>query len=78
MNRRSAAILRHLSEDYTEPIRDPLWNHIYLTPGLKRILSNPLFLSVALDQELGLGMVVSVVAIQSEVDVEQQGPTTGW
>ena len=53
MNRRSAVILRHLSEDYTEPIRDPLWNHIYLTPGLKRILMNPLFLKLSRIKQLG-------------------------
>lgn len=31
-------ISRHLAEDYTEPVRDPLWRHIYLSPAMMRIV----------------------------------------
>ncbi len=30
----------HLVHDFTEPIRDPLWQHIYLSPELKTLLSH--------------------------------------
>lgn len=30
-------ILQHLEEDYTEPIRDPIWKHIYLSPAFLKI-----------------------------------------
>ncbi|MFP4363659.1 MAG: HD domain-containing protein [Spirochaetia bacterium] len=32
------SIQDHLYKDYTEPVRDPLWKHIYLSPGLIRIM----------------------------------------
>ncbi len=32
-------IRRHLARDYDEPIRDPIWSHIYLSRGLKAVLS---------------------------------------
>ena len=28
-------IISHLNSDYTEPIRDPLWHNIYLSPAMK-------------------------------------------
>ncbi|MDX9802017.1 MAG: phosphohydrolase, partial [Spirochaetia bacterium] len=33
-------LLRHLDIDYTEPVRDPLWGNIMLSPGMKKILSS--------------------------------------
>ncbi len=32
-------ILNHLNNDYTEPIRDPLWRNIYLSEGLLRLIN---------------------------------------
>ncbi len=32
-------ILKHLDNDYTEPVRDPLWGNIMLSQGFKKILS---------------------------------------
>ena len=32
-------ILKHLDNDYTEPVRDPLWGNIMLSEGIKKILS---------------------------------------
>lgn len=37
---KSEALLRHLDIDYTEPVRDPLWGNIMLSPGMKSILSS--------------------------------------
>ncbi|MBN2049955.1 MAG: HD domain-containing protein [Spirochaetales bacterium] len=34
-------ILLQLSDDYNEPVRDPLWKNIYLTSGMKHLLSSP-------------------------------------
>lgn len=36
-------VLRHLANDYTEPLRDPLWGTIYLTPPLEEILHTTQF-----------------------------------
>jgi uncharacterized protein len=30
-------ILEHLENDYTEPVRDPVWKHIFVSPALLRI-----------------------------------------
>lgn len=32
------SILRHLTEEHTEPVRDPLWSHIYLPRSLLNIM----------------------------------------
>jgi len=34
-------IQQHLSTDHTEPVRDPLWSHIYLPRSLVRVLDTP-------------------------------------
>ena len=46
-------IRRHLAYDFTEPIRDPLWSHIYLSPGLKRIVATPQFQKLGGIRQLG-------------------------
>ncbi len=33
-------ILKHLDNDYTEPVRDPLWGNIMLSGGFKKILAS--------------------------------------
>ncbi len=46
-------IRTYLAYNFTEPIRDPLWNHIYLTPGLKRLTSAAVFQKLAGIKQLG-------------------------
>ena len=36
-------ILRHLDVDYTQPVRDPIWHHIYLSGPLLEITQSPEF-----------------------------------
>ena len=33
-------ILKHLDNDYTEPVRDPLWGNIMMSRGIKKILGS--------------------------------------
>ena len=46
-------IKRHLAYDFTEPIRDPLWSHVYLSPGLKRVVATPQFQKLGGIRQLG-------------------------
>jgi uncharacterized protein len=46
-------ILLSLFRDYTEPIRDPLWRHIYLTKPLKKIIEAPAFQKLKSIKQLG-------------------------
>lgn len=50
---RGESLLRHLGEDYTEPVRDPLWKHIYLSFPLSRITSSEPFLKLTRIKQLG-------------------------
>ncbi|MBN1686605.1 MAG: HD domain-containing protein [Spirochaetales bacterium] len=52
MNERGK-IRDYLAYEFTEPIRDPLWNHIYLTPGLKEIAATQAFQKLAGIKQLG-------------------------
>lgn len=54
----SKRILEHLYSDYTEPFRDPLWNHIYLSPALKKITSTPQFQKLGRIKQLGPAYLV--------------------
>jgi len=51
-------IIRHLSEDYTVPVRDPLWKHIYLTPGLRKIMYHQEFQKLGRIRQLGPASLV--------------------
>ncbi len=51
-------ILRHLEKDYTNPIRDPLWKHIYLTPALEKAIRTPPFARLGRLRQLGLAVHV--------------------
>jgi len=51
-------IIRHLSEDYTVPVRDPLWKHIYLSPGLRKIMSHSEFQKLGRIRQLGPASLV--------------------
>ena len=45
--------LRHLDRDYTSPIRDPLWGHIYLSDGLIAVVDSREFQQLARIKQLG-------------------------
>jgi uncharacterized protein len=47
------ALLRHLDSDYTEPVRDPVWKHIYLHPALATLVESEPFLKLAGIKQLG-------------------------
>ncbi|MFW6215929.1 MAG: HD domain-containing protein [Alkalispirochaetaceae bacterium] len=43
----------YLATAFTEPIRDPLWNHIYLPPGIARLTETREFQQLARIKQLG-------------------------
>jgi HD superfamily phosphohydrolase len=45
-------------ELYTEPIRDPLWKHIYLTEGMKKLIQHPSYQSLNRIKQLGPSYLV--------------------
>jgi HD superfamily phosphohydrolase len=47
------SILRHLHRDYTEPLRDPLWSNILLSPELLRLVALPSFQGLSKIKQLG-------------------------
>jgi len=46
-------VLWHLDRDYTQPVRDPLWGHIYLSDGLVSILDSIEFQQLSKIKQLG-------------------------
>jgi HD superfamily phosphohydrolase len=50
MNSDPLAVLR---EGFTDPIRDVLWGHIYLTPGLAALIKSPPFTRLSRISQLG-------------------------
>jgi uncharacterized protein len=46
-------IQAHLADEFRYPIRDPLWRHIYLSRGLKSIVSNERFQKLSGIRQLG-------------------------
>ena len=57
MNRKTL-ILDHLDKDYGEPIRDPLWKHIHLTPGLMELVASGPFQKLSRIKQLGVAHLV--------------------
>ncbi len=47
------SILKHLNNDYTEPVRDPLWQNIFLSKGFKKLISLEPFQRLAGIKQLG-------------------------
>ncbi len=47
------SILKHLNSDYTEPIRDPRWQNIFLSAGFKSLVSLEPFQNLAGIKQLG-------------------------
>ena len=43
----------YLAYEFTDPIRDPLWNHIYLSPALKKVVATTAFQKLAGIKQLG-------------------------
>jgi HD superfamily phosphohydrolase len=51
-------IRRHLEHDYTNPVRDPLWKHIYFSDGLIDIINSLPFQELAGIKQLGPAYMV--------------------
>jgi uncharacterized protein len=51
-------ILDHLENDYTEPIRDPVWKHIYVSRALLRVLEHETFQKLDRIRQLGPAALV--------------------
>ncbi|HKK48739.1 MAG TPA: HD domain-containing protein [Alkalispirochaeta sp.] len=49
----SPEIAQHLEMDYTDPIRDPLWSHIYLSPAMMRLTNTAEFQQLSRIKQLG-------------------------
>jgi uncharacterized protein len=54
----SAELLGVLATDFTEPIRDPLWGNIFLSPGLERIAASVPFAKLGRIKQLGPAFLV--------------------
>lgn len=46
-------IIGYLDGSFTEPIRDPLWKHVYVSEGIGRLLRAPEFLRLTRIKQLG-------------------------
>jgi HD superfamily phosphohydrolase len=51
-------IIRHLDREYSEPIRDPLWKHIYLSPPMMDLAASAPFRKLAGIKQLGVAHLV--------------------
>ncbi len=51
-------ILDHLENDYTEPIRDPVWKHIYVSRPLLRVVEQEQFQKLDRIRQLGVAALV--------------------
>jgi uncharacterized protein len=51
-------ILRHLENDYTEPVRDPIWKHIYVSRSLLKIIEQEQFQKLDRIRQLGPAALV--------------------
>ena len=54
----SDRILHHLENDYTEPIRDPVWKHIYISRELLRVVEQEQFQKLDRIRQLGVAALV--------------------
>jgi HD superfamily phosphohydrolase len=54
----SSELLGFLASDFTEPIRDPLWGTIFLSPGLERIATSIPFAKLGRIKQLGPAFLV--------------------
>jgi HD superfamily phosphohydrolase len=51
-------ILHHLENDYTEPIRDPVWKHIYVSRALLPVIEQEQFQKLDRIRQLGVAALV--------------------
>ena len=61
-------ILRHLERDFTNPVRDPLWKHIYLTPAFEKAIRTPPFVRLGRLKQLGLAVLVYPGAVHTRAN----------
>jgi uncharacterized protein len=54
----SAELLHFLAADFTEPVRDPLWGNIFLSPGLERLAASAPFAKLGRIKQLGPAFLV--------------------
>lgn len=54
----SGNLLGVLASDFTEPVRDPLWGNIFLSPPLERLASSPPFAKLGRIKQLGPAYLV--------------------
>jgi uncharacterized protein len=54
----SSSLLGFLASDFTEPIRDPLWGNVFLSPGLERIAVSRPFAKLGRIKQLGPAFLV--------------------
>ena len=47
-------VLWHLDRDFTRPIRDPLWNNIYVSDGMLALVNSHEFQQLSRIKQLGL------------------------
>jgi len=62
------SIFRHLIHDYTEPIRDPLWQHIYLSSGFKKVVALDSFQKLGRIKQLGPSFHVYPGAVHTRLN----------
>jgi HD superfamily phosphohydrolase len=53
MTESKKSVADYLVHDFTEPIRDPLWQHIYVSPAMKELISCPPFQKLGRIKQLG-------------------------
>ncbi|MCF7928293.1 MAG: HD domain-containing protein [Spirochaetales bacterium] len=56
--RQNETILNYLETEFTEPVRDPVWGHIYLSPSLLKVISTPQFRRLDGIRQLGPAALV--------------------
>ena len=54
----SSDLVRFLTSDFTQPIRDPLWGNIFLNPALERLASSAPFAKLGRIRQLGPAFLV--------------------
>ncbi|HOX32278.1 MAG TPA: HD domain-containing protein [Spirochaetales bacterium] len=55
---REGALHAALEADFTEPVRDPLWGNIFLSPGLEAVAASPAFAKLGRIRQLGPAQLV--------------------
>ena len=54
----SGELLELISADFTEPVRDPLWGNIFLTPRLEALTASPSFVKLGRIAQLGPAQLI--------------------